>query len=87
MVFVEYIKNWHPLKIGDTREVNEKKAKYLIQSGLVKVVINEEVKKDIVEVKEKKNTPKQEKLLMNWVKDMLWFWKKKNKQITGANNK
>ena len=87
MVLVEYIKNWHPLKVGDTREVDEKKAKYLVQSGLVKIVSNDEVKKDTVEVKEKKNTPKQEKSLLNWVKDMLWFWKKKNKKMNGVNNK
>lgn len=90
MVKVEYIKPWHPLNIWDVREVSENKAKFLVNAGMVKIISWESVLKDkkvSKQAKDKKNTKKQEKSLLWGVKSMLGFGNKKNKQITGSNNK
>ena len=87
MVTVEYIQNGYPLSIWDTREVDEIRAKHLVQMGMVKIVSNNKTQNVSKQAKQEKKAWKQNKTLINKVKSMLWFWGKKNKKIDSANNK
>jgi len=44
---VKYIKNAHPMKIWDVREVNEKKAQYLVKMWLAEIYSEDTITKSL----------------------------------------